>query len=409
MDKRKLEINEENVRLDKFIMNSISDLSRTLIQEYIKEGHVLVNGKIEKASYKIKMNDAIEITIPDNKEMDVLPEDIPLDIVYEDQDVIVVNKPSGMIVHPSAGIYSGTLVNALLYHCKDLSGINGVNRPGIVHRIDKETSGLLMVAKNDKAHKSLSEQLKEHSVTRRYVALVHGVIPHVHGKVNAPIGRDVNDRQKMAVTKNNSKEAITNFTVLERYDDMSLIECRLETGRTHQIRVHMSYIGYPVYGDPKYGKKKDDQSHGQFLHAKKLGFIHPTTGEYLEFECPLPDYRPGRRWGGNRPLLKPGGRSGPSGTDRGQRESGNTHCLHLYGEMRGGSCGYLLPGMRLQHDRVYRTGTGAGRNRATGGTCGARRQRGRDDRPGGAAPGGWRRRGLLFPGAETEAENKSTV
>ena len=259
MEKRKLEINEENVRLDKFIMNSISDLSRTLIQEYIKEGHVLVNGKIEKASYKIKMNDAIEITIPDNKEMDVLPEDIPLDIVYEDQDVIVVNKPSGMIVHPSVGIYSGTLVNALLYHCKDLSGINGVNRPGIVHRIDKETSGLLMVAKNDKAHKSLSEQLKEHSVTRRYVALVHGVIPHVHGKVNAPIGRDVNDRQKMAVTKNNSKEAITNFTVLERYDDMSLIECRLETGRTHQIRVHMSYIGYPVYGDPKYGKKKDDQ------------------------------------------------------------------------------------------------------------------------------------------------------
>ena len=208
MEKRKLEINEENVRLDKFIMNSISDLSRTLIQEYIKEGYVLVNGKIEKASYKIKMNDAIEITIPDNKEMDVLPEDIPLDIVYEDQDVIVVNKPSGMIVHPSAGIYSGTLVNALLYHCKDLSGINGVNRPGIVHRIDKETSGLLMVAKNDKAHKSLSEQLKEHSVTRRYVALVHGVIPHVHGKVNAPIGRDVNDRQKMAVTKNNSKEAM---------------------------------------------------------------------------------------------------------------------------------------------------------------------------------------------------------
>ena len=290
MEKRKLEINEENVRLDKFVMQEMPDLSRTLIQEYIKEGHILVNGKNEKASYKIKMNDDIEVTIPDNKDMDVLPEDIPLDIVYEDSDVIVVNKPSGMIVHPSAGIYSGTLVNALLYHCKDLSGINGVNRPGIVHRIDKETSGLLMVAKNDKAHQSLSEQLKEHSVTRRYVALVHGVIPHTHGKVNAPIGRDVNDRQKMAVTKTNSKEAITNFTVLERYKNMSLIECRLETGRTHQIRVHMSYIGYPVYGDPKYGKKKDDQSHGQFLHAKKLGFIHPTTGEYLEFECPLPDY-----------------------------------------------------------------------------------------------------------------------
>ncbi len=290
MEKRRLEISEENIRLDKFIMNEIPELSRTIIQEYIKDGNVLVNGKVEKASYKVKFNDDVEVTIPDNKDMDVLPEDIPLDIAYEDSDVIVVDKPSGMIVHPSAGIYSGTLVNALLYHCKDLSGINGVNRPGIVHRIDKETSGLLMIAKNDKAHQSLSEQLKEHSVVRRYVALVHGVIPHTHGKINAPIGRDVNDRQKMAVTKVNSKEAITNFTVLERFDDMTLIECRLETGRTHQIRVHMSYIGYPVYGDPKYGKKKDDQSHGQLLHARILGFIHPTTGEYMEFTSPLPDY-----------------------------------------------------------------------------------------------------------------------
>lgn len=290
MEKRRLEINEENIRLDKFIMNEIPELSRTIIQEYIKDGNVLVNGKIEKASYKVKFNDDVEVTIPDNKDMDILPEDIPLDIAYEDSDVIVVDKPSGMIVHPSAGIYSGTLVNALLYHCNDLSGINGVNRPGIVHRIDKETSGLLMIAKNDKAHQSLSEQLKEHSVVRRYVALVHGVIPHTHGKINAPIGRDVNDRQKMAVTKVNSKEAITNFTVLERFDDMTLIECRLETGRTHQIRVHMSYIGYPVYGDPKYGKKKDDQSHGQLLHARILGFIHPTTGEYMEFTSPLPDY-----------------------------------------------------------------------------------------------------------------------
>lgn len=290
MEKRRLEISEENIRLDKFIMNEIPELSRTIIQEYIKDGNVLVNGKVEKASYKVKFNDDVEITIPDNKDMDILPEDIPLDIAYEDSDVIVVDKPSGMIVHPSAGIYSGTLVNALLYYCKDLSGINGVNRPGIVHRIDKETSGLLMIAKNDKAHQSLSEQLKEHSVVRRYVALVHGVIPHTHGKINAPIGRDVNDRQKMAVTKVNSKEAITNFTVLERFDDMTLIECRLETGRTHQIRVHMSYIGYPVYGDPKYGKKKDDQSHGQLLHARILGFIHPTTGEYMEFTSPLPDY-----------------------------------------------------------------------------------------------------------------------
>lgn len=294
METIKLIVQSENIRLDKFVSLSMPELSRTLIQQYIKEGIVLVNGKIEKASYKIKLNDDIEISLPENKEMDVLPENIPLDIVYEDRDVIVVNKPSGMIVHPSSGIYSGTLVNALLYHCQDLSGINGVLRPGIVHRIDKETSGLLMIAKNDQAHRSLSEQLKNHTVTRRYVALVHGVIPHNHGKINAPIGRDINDRQKMAVTKTNSKEAITNFTVLKRYLDMSLIECRLETGRTHQIRVHMSYIGYPVYGDPKYGLKKDDQTHGQFLHAKKLGFIHPTTGEYLEFESPLPTFFAGK-------------------------------------------------------------------------------------------------------------------
>lgn len=290
MEIKKLNVDQENIRLDKFVSFAMADLSRTLIQQYIKEGNILVNGKAEKASYKIKMTDEIEVSLPDNQEMDVLPEDIPLDIFYEDQDVIVVNKPTGMIVHPSSGIYSGTLVNALLYHCQDLSGINGILRPGIVHRIDKETSGLLMVAKNDKAHQSLSEQLKEHSVTRRYVALVHGIIPHSHGKINAPIGRDINDRQKMAVTKTNSKEAVTHFTVLKRYQNMSLIECRLETGRTHQIRVHMAYIGYPVYGDPKYGLKKDDQSHGQFLHAKKLGFIHPATDEYLEFDSPLPDF-----------------------------------------------------------------------------------------------------------------------
>ena len=290
MEIKKLKVNDENIRLDKFISETVPELSRTLIQQYIKAGDILVNGKSEKASFKVKTGDEIEIRLPDDQEMDVLPEDIPLDVVYEDSDVIVVNKPSGMIVHPSSGIYSGTLVNALLYHCHDLSGINGVLRPGIVHRIDKETSGLLMVAKNDHAHRSLSEQLKEHSVSRKYVALVHGLIPHSHGKINAPIGRDVNDRQKMAVTKNNSKEAVTNFTVLKRYQDMTLIECRLETGRTHQIRVHMAYIGYPVYGDPKYGYTRDDQSHGQYLHAKTLGFIHPTTGEYLEFDSPLPDY-----------------------------------------------------------------------------------------------------------------------
>lgn len=290
MEKVNLQATKDDIRLDKELDQHFPDLSRTLIQDYIKKGLVTVNGKKEKASFKLKENDLIEVTIPENENMDIEPENIPLDIVYEDHDVIVVNKPSGMIVHPSQGIVSGTLVNALLYHCHDLSGINGVNRPGIVHRIDKETSGLLMVAKNDVAHRSLTEQLKEHSVTRRYIALVHGNIPHEFGKINAPIGRDRTNRQNMTVTKENSKEVITNFKVLERYDDMTLIECRLETGRTHQIRVHMAYIGYPVYGDPKYGYKRDDQSHGQYLHAKILGFVHPTTGEYLEFDSELPDY-----------------------------------------------------------------------------------------------------------------------
>ena len=281
---------ESGKRLDKVIGAHLSDLSRTSIQTMIKEGHVTVNAKSVKASYKVEEGDVIEVTIPDPKSTEILPEDIPLDIVYEDHDVIVVNKPSGMIVHPSAGIYSGTLVNALLYHCKDLSGINGVARPGIVHRIDKETSGLLMVAKNDQAHRSLAKQLEEHTVIRRYVALVHGVIDHNLGRIEAPIGRDQDDRQKMAVTAHNAKSAISNFKVLERFKTMTLIECRLETGRTHQIRVHMQYIGHPVYGDPKYGWKNDDTSHGQYLHAKILGFVHPTTGEQLVFDSELPDY-----------------------------------------------------------------------------------------------------------------------
>lgn len=290
MEKIQISVTEETGRLDKLLTSHLVDMSRTQLQDWITSGHILVNDKIEKASYKVKAKDIIVIDVPENEDLDIEPEDIPLDIVYEDSDVIVVNKPSGMIVHPSLGIVSGTLVNALLYHCKDLSGINGVNRPGIVHRIDKETSGLIMVAKNDKAHQSLSEQLKEHSVTRRYVALVHGSIPHEFGKIDAPIGRDSKDRQKMAVTKTNSKEAVTNFTVIERFKDMCLVECRLETGRTHQIRVHLSYIGYPVYGDPKYGKRKDDTTHGQYLHAKILGFTHPTTNEYMEFDSELPDY-----------------------------------------------------------------------------------------------------------------------
>lgn len=291
MEKKQILIsNNSFLRLDKVLTSELTDLSRTQVQDWINSGCILVNGKVEKASYKTKLDDEIIINVPENKNLDINPENIEIEVVYEDNDVIVVNKPSGMIVHPSQGIVSGTLVNALLYHCKDLSGINGVNRPGIVHRIDKETSGLLVVAKNDKAHQALSNQLKDHEVSRKYVALVHGVIPHEYGKINAPIGRDSKDRQKMAVTKHNGKDAVTNFAVIERYGDKTLIECRLETGRTHQIRVHLSYIGYPVYGDPKYGKRKDDFTHGQYLHAKILGFTHPTTNEYVEFECDIPDY-----------------------------------------------------------------------------------------------------------------------
>ena len=291
MEKINIVVEENaNWRLDKIVAKKMPEFSRTRIQEMINHGLVLVNQKMEKPSYKIKIGDQIEIIVVDNTDLDLEPENIPLNIVYEDNDIIVVDKPSGMIVHPSPGIVHGTLVNALLYHCDDLSGINGVNRPGIVHHIDKETSGLLVVAKNDHAHRMLSQQLRNHDMTRSYIALVHGLIPHQHGKVDAPIGRDSKDRQKMDVTMHNSKRAVTNFTVLRRYRSMSLIECRLETGRTHQIRVHMSYIGYPVYGDPKYGWRKDDQTYGQFLHAKKLGFIHPTTNKYMEFESELPEY-----------------------------------------------------------------------------------------------------------------------
>ena len=288
----KISVDNENngKRLDKYLNIKYPDFSRTQLQDIIKNGLVKVNDKVVKASYKIAENDIIEMTIEDAKECEILPENIPLNIVYEDSDVIVINKPTGLIVHPSAGIYSGTLVNALLYHCKDLSGINGVQRPGIVHRIDKETSGLLMVAKNDKSHQSLSEQLQEHSVVRRYWALVHGVIPHDYGRIEAPIGRDPNDRKKMCCTDKNSKEAVTNFKVLERFNEMTLVECRLETGRTHQIRVHMSYIGYPVFGDPQYGKRKDDTTHGQYLHAKILGFNHPSTHEDMLFDSELPAF-----------------------------------------------------------------------------------------------------------------------
>lgn len=247
-----------------------------------------VNGKAVKGNYKVKEEDEITVTIPEPEELDIQPEDLNLEIYYEDADVLVVNKPRGMVVHPAPGHTSGTLVNGLMHHCTDLSGINGVMRPGIVHRIDKDTSGLLMVAKNDMAHESLVNQLVAKTVTRRYKAIVHGVIPHDKGTIDAPIARDKKERQSMTVDEN-GKNAVTHFQVLERFKDFTLVECRLETGRTHQIRVHMKYIGYPLAGDPKYGPKKTLDMNGQALHAGILGFDHPRTGEYIQFEAPIPE------------------------------------------------------------------------------------------------------------------------
>lgn len=281
---------EVNLRLDVFIAGKMEDKSRAYIQNLIKEGNVVISGKVKKSNYKLKLNDVVEFSIPDNEKLDVEPENIPLDVLYEDKDVIVVNKPQGMVVHPAPGNYNGTLVNALLYHCTDLSGINGVLRPGIVHRIDKDTSGILVVAKNDAAHNSLAAQLKEHSMNRVYNALVEGVIKEDSGTVDKPIGRHPVDRIKMAVVKD-GRHAVTHYNVLERYANNTLIECKLETGRTHQIRVHMAYIGHPIVGDPVYGYKKQKFNlQGQMLHARKLGFIHPSTGNYIEFSSELPDY-----------------------------------------------------------------------------------------------------------------------
>lgn len=281
----KVEVSQN--RLDKFLAEN-TDFSRSTIKKMIEEKLVFVNGVNVKANYKVKENDVIKYNELPEESYDVLPVNIPIEIIYEDEDVLVVNKPSGMVVHPAPGHYDDTLVNALLYHIKDLSLINGVKRPGIVHRIDKETSGLLMVAKNDVAHKSLVEQLMDKTVSRKYVAIVHGIIPHDRGRINAPIGRDPRSRMLMT-TIENGKEAVTHFDVLKRFADFSLIECRLETGRTHQIRVHMKYIGYPLLGDPQYGRRRDDFTHGQYLHAKSLGFYHPVTDEWLEFECDEPD------------------------------------------------------------------------------------------------------------------------
>ena len=274
-------------RLDKVCSELFTDYSRSQIKQLLDGGNITVNGKNEKAKYKVKQGDVIKLEEPETKALELRPEDIPLDIVYEDDDVIVVNKPQGMVVHPAPGHDEHTLVNALLYHCP-LSTINGTFRPGIVHRIDKDTSGLLMVAKNDKAHRSLAKQLKDKTNIREYVALVHGRIAEDEGTINAPIGRSLKDRKKQAVVKD-GRNAVTHFEVLKRYRDYTLVKCILETGRTHQIRVHMKYIGHPLVGDPLYGPKKTIKGNGQFLHAGKLGFIHPTTGKLLVFEAPLPE------------------------------------------------------------------------------------------------------------------------
>lgn len=284
--------NSAGVRLDKFITDSTCGFTRSAIQKIIDEGGVTVNSNPCNKNYKCKINDKICVIVPDAKPMEAVAENIPLDIVYEDSDLLVVNKPKGMVVHPANGNWDGTLVNALLYHCGDsLSGINGVVRPGIVHRIDKDTSGLLIVAKNDAAHLGLAEQIKEHSFSRAYEAVVYGNIKDNGGTVNAPIGRNPNDRKKMAVTMKNSKPATTHYSVIQRFGDFTHIRCILETGRTHQIRVHMASIGHPIAGDEVYGPKKVIKSlNGQCLHAKHIGFEHPITGQWLEFEAPLPDY-----------------------------------------------------------------------------------------------------------------------
>ncbi|QDW99021.1 RluA family pseudouridine synthase [Staphylococcus agnetis] len=291
MQKHEFKIEDASLalqRIDKVLPQFNQEWSRSQIQDWIKEGQVKVNDKVVKSNYKVKLNDSIEVTEAELIEADIKPENLNLDIYYEDEDVAIVYKPKGMVVHPSAGHYSGTLVNGLMYQIKDLSGINGEIRPGIVHRIDKDTSGLLMVAKNDVAHRHLVEQLMAKTVTRKYTALVHGHIPHEFGTIEAPIGRNQNDRQSMDVV-DNGKEAITHFNVIENFKNCTLVECQLETGRTHQIRVHMKYIGFPLVGDPKYGPKKTRDIGGQALHAGLIGFTHPRTGEYIERSAPLPE------------------------------------------------------------------------------------------------------------------------
>ena len=287
-----VEAGEAGSRLDRFISGRLPEYTRSRIQKLTEDGLVLADGKPAKASHKVRAGETVSLTVPELRDPDILPEPIPLDIIYEDGDMLVVNKPQGMVVHPAAGNYTGTLVNALLAYCGDsLSGINGERRPGILHRIDKDTSGLLLVAKNDMAHQGLAAQIKAHSLTRAYLALVHGGFRTDSGTVDLPIGRHPADRKKMAVTYHNAREAVTHYRVLERFGRYTLLECVLETGRTHQIRVHMAKLGHPIAGDPVYGVKKEPFStNGQLLHAYKVGFVHPRTGAYLEFTSPLPDY-----------------------------------------------------------------------------------------------------------------------
>lgn len=283
---------EAGLRIDRFLAGSLEDISRSYIQKLIKDRHIYVNEANIKANYKVAAGDSVKIMLPELKEPDIEPEHIPLDILYEDKDILIVNKPKGMVVHPSAGHYSGTLVNALMYHCKnDLSGINGVMRPGIVHRIDMDTTGSLLVCKNDAAHQEIAEQLKVHDMKRIYHAIVHGVIKEEEGTVEGPIGRHPVDRKKMSINFKNGKPAVTHYKVLKRFSNYTYIECRLETGRTHQIRVHMASVGHPLLGDAVYGPAKCPfKLQGQTLHAKILGIRHPVTGEYLETDAPLPEY-----------------------------------------------------------------------------------------------------------------------
>lgn len=280
----------EHTRVDKYVADQMeAEISRNQVQQWIREGLVSVNGLPVKSNYKVVHDDTVHVIVPEPVELEVEPEPIPLEIVYEDADVIVINKKRGMVVHPAPGHISGTLVNALLHHCQDLSGINGVLRPGIVHRIDKDTSGLLMAAKNDTAHISLSAQLRDHTVTRKYIAIVHGNVAHEQGTIDAPIGRDPQDRKLFTVIDRSSKHAVSHFAVVERFKEATMVELQLETGRTHQIRVHMKFIGHPLIGDPVYGRSKGSSMNGQALHAAVLGFTHPRTGKHVQFSSPLPE------------------------------------------------------------------------------------------------------------------------